>query len=230
MNEKYFCFVIPFFNNEKWINKCLSSVYQQTFTNFRIIFINDNSNDNSIDQIYEFLQDKSINYKIINNDLNYGPAFSRLQAFNEIKDHEIVIFLDGDDWLFHEDVLKELNDLYSNNDIEMTVGSYKKYNSKISIFTFKVREINLFCPTRYHLRTGYGHLWNDMILNDIFFQNKPIRYLSDFNEILYALKKTNKIYFCKNPLMVYNISGPSTELVDQKYKNDVYNFLLLKFA
>jgi glycosyltransferase involved in cell wall biosynthesis len=157
----------------------------------------------------------------INNKTNNGPAYSRYMGIQKTTDDEIIIFLDGDDWLFSSNVLEYLNKIYQ-QDIEMTVGSYKKYDGKKSIFTNKVHEINIIKPTRYHLRSGYAYLWKNMPYEFILDENKQIiRYLTDFNEIMWAKRQTNKIHYCLLPMYVYNITGNSTESLSKEYKISV---------
>ena len=219
--DKQFCFIVPFYNAEKFISICAKSIYCQNYAVFRVIFINDASTDGSQTIIDEFTK-KYNNIFCINNKINYGPAYSRFVGIQETSNDEILIFLDGDDWLFSPTVLEYLNNIYQEN-VEMTVGSYKKYDGKKSIFTSKVCTININKPTRYHLRSGYAYLWKNMPYEFILDENKQlIRYLTDFNEILWAIKQTNKIFYCMLPLSIYNTTGNSTEFLPKEYKISLF--------
>ena len=63
MNELYnentkFVFIIPSFNNEKWIENNLNSIINQKYNNWNVIYINDNSNDKT-QEIYEDIISKT---------------------------------------------------------------------------------------------------------------------------------------------------------------------------
>ena len=68
--------IIPFYNTEKYIGKCLETVVNQTLDDIEVICVNDCSTDNSLDVVYDFAnKDKRI--KVINNPLNMKQGASR---------------------------------------------------------------------------------------------------------------------------------------------------------
>jgi glycosyltransferase involved in cell wall biosynthesis len=105
------------YNNEKYINKCISSLKNQTFTNLEIIFFDDCSTDSSLKQIDNFT-----NIKVIKN-------FSRTKhgSFNQIKGllksyakctGDIIFFLDSDDFFHPKKVELVINAFNSNPNIK----------------------------------------------------------------------------------------------------------------
>lgn len=62
--KKLISIIIPIYNVENYIRKCLESVINQTYKNIEIIIVNDGTEDNSMHIVEEYLQDKRI--KIIN--------------------------------------------------------------------------------------------------------------------------------------------------------------------
>ena len=88
--------IIPVYNIEKYLVKCLDSVINQTFTDIEIICINDGSTDNSLSILEEYAQkDKRI--KIINKE-NGGLSSAWNAGLNEVS-AEYLTFVDGDDWI-----------------------------------------------------------------------------------------------------------------------------------
>ena len=86
--------------------------------------------------LHKYIEDNNISHKIkvIKNNKNYRQGYSRYIAFKDCGDDEICCLLDGDDWLYNNHVLTKLNDLYNNNDILVSYGSYIRYeNGKVSI-------------------------------------------------------------------------------------------------
>ena len=107
--------IITFFNAEAYIEKCLKSVLDQTYPNYKIILMNDCSTDTSEVKINEILKttDKII---YIKNDKRMFQMFNLQSAiFNYCDPEDIVVFLDGDDFLSDNDVLNYINNFYINN-------------------------------------------------------------------------------------------------------------------
>ena len=63
MSDKKLGIIIPNFNNEKWIPKCLDSILNQTYKNYEVIFIDDLSTDNSIEVAKTY--ESKMNIKIV---------------------------------------------------------------------------------------------------------------------------------------------------------------------
>lgn len=68
--------IIPVYNTEKYLKKCLDTVVNQTYKNIEIIIINDASPDNSKEIIIQYTK-KYKNIKLINNPVNLGVSISR---------------------------------------------------------------------------------------------------------------------------------------------------------
>lgn len=96
MNKIEFSIIIPVYNQEKYIEKCLQSAVNQNFDgNFEIIAINDGSCDKSGKLLDKFHGNEKV--KIYNNE-NRGVSYSRNFGLEEAKG-EYIIFLDADDYL-----------------------------------------------------------------------------------------------------------------------------------
>lgn len=54
--------VVPVYNTEKYLDKCISSILNQTFTDFELILVNDGSTDNSIDILKKY---KNIDSRVV---------------------------------------------------------------------------------------------------------------------------------------------------------------------
>lgn len=89
--------IIPVYNVENYLHVCLNSVLRQTYENFEIICIDDASTDSSL-EILEYFTQKDSRIKILKNEVNRGPGFSRNRGL-EVAQGKYISFLDGDDWL-----------------------------------------------------------------------------------------------------------------------------------
>lgn len=96
-----FSIIVPVYNVEKYIKKCLDSILNQSFKDYEVIVVNDGTKDNSI----ELIQDYPV--KIINQK-NQGLSVARNKGVKHATG-EYIIFIDSDDWI-EKDLLKKLNE------------------------------------------------------------------------------------------------------------------------
>ena len=101
--------VIPNCNYADWLEKSISSVINQTYKNYEIIFIDDCSTDNSVEIAKSMLKKPHRVIQLKQKRFNGG---ARNEAFLYLsKDVDYVLCLDSDDWLLHENVLAEINEI-----------------------------------------------------------------------------------------------------------------------
>lgn len=89
--------IIPIYNVEQYLFVCLNSVLRQTYHDFEIICIDDASSDSSLD-ILNYFSKKDSRIKVLANETNRGPGFSRNRGL-DIAKGKYISFLDGDDFL-----------------------------------------------------------------------------------------------------------------------------------
>ncbi len=87
--------IIPVYNAEKYIEKCLSSLLAQTYSNIEILCTNDCSTDNSASIIQE-MQKKDSRIKLFQHKTNKGPATARNTGLDNASG-EYIMFCDNDD-------------------------------------------------------------------------------------------------------------------------------------
>ena len=98
MNNPEISVIIPVYNIEEYIEKCLESVNAQTYKNYEVIIVNDGSKDKSAEIVSDFIKGKNLsNWRLINKD-NGGVASTRNVAI-DIARGEWLAFVDGDDWI-----------------------------------------------------------------------------------------------------------------------------------
>ena len=123
MNNK-FKIVVPSYNNEKWIETNIESIKEQNYANFEVLYINDKSTDRTEELYHKFVGDDP-KWTLQNNEVNrkrpYNVAPKNLAHFFNDPE-EILLFVDGDDWLPNAGVLEQVNDLYNNREVWMTYG------------------------------------------------------------------------------------------------------------
>ncbi|MEI0796753.1 glycosyltransferase family 2 protein [Brachyspira intermedia] len=131
--------VLPIYNVEKYLPKCLESVINQTLKDIEIICVNDCSPDNSENIIKEYAK-KDNRIKLINNEKNIGVGLSRNIGVDS-SNGEYISFIDSDDFI-------------ESNYLESLYSTAKKYDADI-VFTnnmYTVNESKGYIKPYYHNR------------------------------------------------------------------------------
>lgn len=190
--QNKFKIVIPSYNNEKWVEPNIASILNQTYTNYDVLYINDASTDNTFSLVKELKSNYNLsNWEIINNPsnekrgYNVSPYNKHIIDFMD-NDEDILVFIDGDDWLFDGNVLSNLNDYYNTHNSWMTYGGMYTYpeaqpaNPQNSPYSDYVHQHNLYRRDMWrasHLRTFKWWLYKKISKKDLIYS------------------KTNKYYF-----------------------------------
>ena len=130
----YLSIILPIYNMEKYIERALLSILNQSFQDFEIIIVNDFSNDNTeqIIQKYKKIESK---VKVIEHNQNFGTYLSRVDGALDSKG-QYIIFIDPDDILLNPCLFKkiyEFNSKYYLDIIEFIVFFEDEGNNKIII-------------------------------------------------------------------------------------------------
>lgn len=132
--------IIPVYNTEKYLKKCLNSVVNQTYKNLEIILINDASSDNSL-AILENYAKKYKNVKLVNNPVNLGVSISRNIGL-DCTNGDYIYFLDSDDFI-RNDAIEKLVNLATLYDVPLVEAKYK------SVFTSHEPKVITKSENRY---------------------------------------------------------------------------------
>ena len=96
-NNYFLSIIIPVFNTEKYLKRCLDSIVNQSFKDMEIILVDDCSSGNCY-EIFEEYQKNNKNIRYVKNEKNLGSAWSRLNGLSYAKG-EYIHFVDSDDWV-----------------------------------------------------------------------------------------------------------------------------------
>lgn len=192
---KNFVFVVPSRNNELWCERNLVSMMTQQYPSFRIIYINDASTDNTESMVLDLVKKYNFEkrFKLISNKKQMKMAYNRYIAGHMCQDDEIIVGVDGDDWLVHDQVLSMLNLAYQDPNVWLTYGQMIYYPSGELGFCkqvpFPIIEKQLIRKTMPdlpfpHLRTFYAWLFkllpeSDFIINGQWMEaatDRPLMY------------------------------------------------------
>ena len=93
--------LVPIYGVEKYIERCVRSLLEQSFTDIEYIFVNDCTKDSSmviLNKLIKEYEEKKGSIKIINHEKNGGLAASRITALKNATG-EFITFVDSDDYL-----------------------------------------------------------------------------------------------------------------------------------
>lgn len=105
MNSLLISIIIPIYNVERYLPKCLNSVICQTYSNLDIVLVDDGSSDKSGIICDEYAQ-KDSRIQVLHKK-NEGVDKARFSGLN-IANGDYVIFVDSDDWLCDNDILRKM--------------------------------------------------------------------------------------------------------------------------
>lgn len=123
MQKELVSVIVPIYNVGKYLDKCISSIVSQTYTNIEIILVNDGSTDNSL-QICEAWSGRDNRILVINQE-NRGLSGARNTGISYSKGNWFV-FVDSDDWVLPQYVELLLNAAIDSN-AELAVCNYYNY-------------------------------------------------------------------------------------------------------
>lgn len=121
-NKNLVSIITPMYNCEKYVSEMIESVISQSYMNWELIIVDDNSNDNSCKIVLEYIN-KDSRIRLIKQDTNLGPAEARNIAIKN-SNGKYIAFLDSDD-IWHKDKLKIQLTYMVENNISVSCTSYQ---------------------------------------------------------------------------------------------------------
>jgi len=88
---------VPNYNHEKFLEKRLESIFNQTYTNFEVILLDDASTDHSVEILSNYVQMPQVSHFIVN-ETNSGSPFKQWKKGIELAKGEFVWIAESDDW------------------------------------------------------------------------------------------------------------------------------------
>jgi glycosyltransferase involved in cell wall biosynthesis len=123
--QNNFAVIVPVYNAEKWIGHCIESILTQDYDNYKLYVIDDHSTDDTWDII------KSYNIYCKRNRKRSGALSNLVHGIKQFNKTDIIVTVDGDDYLADDHVLTYLNSIYQ-QDIWLTYGSFLPLSGRYS--------------------------------------------------------------------------------------------------
>lgn len=206
MKEKKVSIIVPIFNIEKYLKKCIESLINQKYENYEIILIDDGSSDSSRNIIDKY----AVKYPKIRalHHLNRGVSYTRNRGIKEATG-DYIAFIDGDDWV-EPNYLSKMIDYLESNDLDFVVCNYSFYEDN----TGKIMDRTMYrcteCVDKIQaakiLLTTSCVPWNKIYKKSIidkFVFPENIAIGEDSVFLIKLLGKCNRIGFLKESLLFY---------------------------
>jgi glycosyltransferase involved in cell wall biosynthesis len=228
-----------------YLEKCLTSLLSQDYANYTILFVDDNSK-------YTAQQKKWITQKLKNHVVvwNTQRKFAVRNAYEMIHgyvkdDTAIIVNVDGDDWLAHEQVLSEVARVYEQKKCFLTYGDCTYFSSDKSLNGKLASQQNPFVNKRYskkvekevtyrsepflplHLRTWKAGLFKEIPQKSFLLPNGDWMTMNEDMAIFFPLLEMceGKYEVLSEPLYIYNIENPLNDKknhLKEKFFHELY--------
>lgn len=231
--------IIPMYNVQHYISKCLKSIFEQNFKDYELILVDDGSNDNTLEEARKFVGlsgMESITRILTKN--NSGASDTRNVGIKSAR-AEYIIFMDADDQMT-ENSLSTMDRSVSEKDADLYVFSLIKNadgvvtKSNLSLIdNFFINQTNsVLCLERYLEKTNYiitWQPWSKIFKRSIIEQNEiefdPSLYCcNDFNFFMKYMLKTNSVLFNNAPTTIYSVDRPgsiSTTKLERRFDSSI---------
>lgn len=189
--------IIPVYNAEKCLKRCIDSVLSQTYRNIEVILVDDGSKDNS-DNICDVYASEDDRVKVIHKE-NAGVSAARNDGITAATG-EFIAFIDADDWIDSDYV--EI--LVGHCEYPLVVSGFKQFGANEKVYgPIDSKAIDVIHdipdlwnnPTNIYWHYVWGKLFHrdTIIRNNLAFANGMI-YLEDFCFVLEYLACIDKLY------------------------------------
>jgi glycosyltransferase involved in cell wall biosynthesis len=224
--------IIPVYNAERFIIRCLESIENQSFLDYEVILVNDGSKDDSKEIIEKFIGNKC-NWFLFSK-INEGTAITRNFALKKTRG-KFIAFVDVDDFIekdylekLYKSIIESGSNLaccgYNDHSIQGVVSLNNYYGRSSDIIS-----VNEFSKLLFS-QIG-GVLWDklfdaEIIRKNYLAMNLNIYYYEDSLFILEYLQFIDTVSIVGDPLYNYNrINETSyTKKIDHTWKDNVINF------
>lgn len=195
MNEELISVVIPVYNVENYIKKCIDSVINQSYKKLEIILVDDGSNDNS-SIICDEYKEKDNRIKVIHKK-NSGLSEARNSGI-DIAKGKYIAFIDSDDYISN-DYFEYLYKLLIDNNADIAVCDYQLFSDKLknkkqkekieTFFSLEILEKMLY--GNHNLISAWCKLYKKSLFNNIKYPKGQC--YEDVNTTFLLYEKSQKV-------------------------------------
>lgn len=224
--------ITPFYNPGEFLETCVNTLMSQKYDNFKVLFVDDCSTDGSFDKL-PHNNEKAV---IIKNETRKTALENIHDAIvNHCDPDDIVVLVDGDDWLPNKNVLSYINDFYNKNDCWIMYGQANWTDGRRGFASaYSAEEFKNIRKTPFrvsHLRTFRAGLYQKIKEQDSDFScmkdsNGGFYKMTYDVAIMFPILEmagVEKVAFNDTILYIYNRNNPiSDDRVNQQMQWDIH--------
>ena len=240
--DKKFVILTASYNNIDYYKWNLDSVFDQTYENWELIYIDDLSTDGTREAVSQYIQKKGFQDKVrfvANTDKCYCLK-NYYREIHKVPDDSIIVTLDGDDAFSETTALEYLNKIYSNPDVWYTYGNFDYYPQgstelanpiTLKPFPKEVVEDNSFREydwNIHHLRSFYAGLFKKIKLEDLLYEGTFFPTAEDRAFMFPIIEQAGKHHaFIEKVLYHYNIGNPliTVKVWEKELRKNIREFV-----
>lgn len=225
MEQKYrFSVIISAYNVEDYIERAINSVLNQDFEDYEILVVEDKSTDNTLEKIMKYEE----KIKIIKNNVNKGlGAVRNIGIENSVG--EYIVHLDGDDTLYNESTLKDIDKVIGNDKPDIVFFGFQELNGEVNRLRIatkenSTKEARLICDAAFSVPSK---CWRREFLIE-----KDIKFIEDiyYEDMIYSMKAltlANETKYGEFPIFNYykNRGGSIMTTPSVRRCTDMYKML-----
>lgn len=211
--------IVPVYRVEKYIEKCVRSLFEQTLNDIEFIFIDDCGGDRSFEIIDEVLKEfpkRKETVKIIHHKFNQGSFAARITGINNANG-EYIIHCDSDDWV-EADMYETLYDTALNENADIVWCDFidefpneSKYRKEENITTPEILIKDILRGK------NHGALWNKIVRKELYTGNNiyPLEGINIWEDLYLSvniLLHAKKLAYVNQALYHYNLQNSSSLL------------------
>lgn len=215
MDIKKISCIIPMYNSEKTIERCLKSILIQNYNNYEIILVDDGSTDGTENLLKKYISlDNRIQYTRI---INSGVSIARNVGI-ELSTGDYIMFIDSDDYLL-PNAFKYFEESGQKDDLY--IFSFKS-NSKYILTDISSENCGIFTKNEIlkRLLSAYnnsikGYIWRCFFKRSVIFDYsitfpKNVKIEEDYLFMIRFVNNANKISIISKPIYFYCLNKKST--------------------
>ena len=228
---KKFVIMTASYNNINYYLWNLDSIFNQTYQNWHLVYIDDMSTDGTSKKVPAYIRQRGFEHKVtfVSNAEKCYCLKNYYREIHKIPNDHIIVCLDGDDAFLDNGVLEYLNKVYANPDIWCTYGNYRYFPKPPAIparqampYPKKVIKNNAFRDHTWcvrALRTFYAGLFKNIDVRQFMYEGSFINAVEDMAYMFPILEQCGKHHlYIDKELYLYNVGTPL--LTANTWKNE----------
>lgn len=241
---KKFAILTASYNNKDYWKWNLDSVFDQSYEDWELYYIDDRSTDGTLEAVQEYVKERGFEGKvrIISNKQKCYCLRSYYREIHKLENDTVVVTLDGDDAFADSSVLAYLNEVYQDPDVWCTYGNFRIEpgdSTKITPITLKpfpqdVVEDNSFRSYNWnihHLRSFYAGLFKNIKLQDLLFEGTFFPVGEDLAFMFPIIEQCGRHHaFIERILYIYNVGNPliSVSVWKKELRKKIWEYICAK--